>query len=82
MHLHHRLTSRSPVIDWKLKGMRETVALSKAFQDRWPLRQRLSIIMKTGAYRRPTIIVSKFLWLIPVAAVPLLTLPSYHRRAV
>ncbi|KAL8293522.1 hypothetical protein RQP46_000223 [Phenoliferia psychrophenolica] len=44
------------MIDWKMKGMVETVALSKTFQERWPLRQRLSVIMRTGAYRRPTIV--------------------------
>ncbi|KAK4701669.1 hypothetical protein P7C70_g4564, partial [Phenoliferia sp. Uapishka_3] len=44
------------MIEWKLQGMTETVRLSKVFQERWPLAQRLSIIAKTGAYRRPTII--------------------------
>lgn len=42
------------MLDWKIKGMNETVVLSKAFQERWPLRQRLAIVLRTGSYRRPT----------------------------
>lgn len=44
------------IIDLKIAGIRETVNLSRTFQERWPLSKRPLLMIKTGAYRRPTII--------------------------
>lgn len=43
------------IIELKLNSIRETVNLSKAFQERWPVSKRPFIMFKTGAYRRPLI---------------------------
>lgn len=43
------------IVELKLDSIRETVNLSKAFQERWPISKRPFIMFKTGAYRRPLI---------------------------
>lgn len=44
------------IIELKLAALRETVALSNVFQERWPLRKRPWIILKTAGYRRPLVV--------------------------
>jgi hypothetical protein len=43
------------IIELKLNSIRETVNLSRTFQERWPVSKRPFIMFKTGAYRRPLI---------------------------